>query len=489
MGQENSKLKDVAKNGKNHKKHENGEVNGLALNITSNGVETDVTNETAVHQNGELVSINPKAESNEPDFEIVEPDCSNADTQVIAESTDSTDKTEVKEIKVEKVKLFDKMFKKKPVPPMSEESSQEKENLGEDQMDTGSPANDPQPEPADIEQDSETFKGPKSLSLDPSPEGKKSHDTDKESNQLEERPEESYTEENPVMNFFKSLVTPTKSSKKETATPDAAREQSQRETQPTAATTAVAQIPDPPAAPKGMSIPPPPPPEPPKMEMKGDPAAKPVKTTPKEEPKAASKEPEASKGKSAKDTLSKLFRSKNVQEVPQPVVEVQATVEEVQLPEIKAEAVEEPEPVLEIQKVDASKTSTLEAAAKAEPPPAVQEEKKTPSKSTFLSLFKSKATEAKKVTPAPAAASEAAQTVKAKEEPKSCTKSPEAPVDNKSVSGASQGGDESANIPRKLEKRNSIHLFFKNLGQKRHSTDAGVQTEPVIIAPAPEKAK
>lgn len=72
----------------------------------------------------------------------------------------------------------------------------------------------------------------------------------------------------------------------------------------------VAQVSEPPAAPKGMSIPPPPPPEPPKMEIKGEPAAKPVKPTPKEEPKAAAKEPESSKGKSAKDTLSKFFRPK-----------------------------------------------------------------------------------------------------------------------------------------------------------------------------------
>lgn len=75
-----------------------------------------------------------------------------------------------------------------------------------------------------------------------------------------------------------------------------------------------AQVSEPPAAPKGMSIPPPPPPEPPKVEIKGEPAAKPVKTTPKEEPKAAAKEAE-SKGKSAKDALSKFFRPKvNTQE-------------------------------------------------------------------------------------------------------------------------------------------------------------------------------
>ncbi|KAM4609777.1 breast carcinoma-amplified sequence 1 isoform 2-T2 [Polymixia lowei] len=341
------------------------------------------------------------------------------------------------------------MFKKKTESPKSERCVQEKESSTEDQMDAGPTANDPQSEPAEIKQDSETFEEPKSVPLDPSPEEGEPHDTDKDSNQLVESQEESKTEENPVMNFFKTLVTPTKTPKKETAIPDATKDQSQKEIQPTATTTTVAQITEPPAAPKGMSMPPPPPPEPPKMEIKGEPAAKPVKPTPKEEPKAAAKEPEASKGKSTKDTLSKFFRAK---------------------------------------KVDASKTSTLEAAAKPEPPPPVQEEKKMPSKSSFLSFFKPKAADPKKDTPAPPAATEVAQTMKAKDEPKAAM-SPEAPVDNKSASGAFQGGDESANIPRKLEKRNSIHLFFKNLGQKRHSTDAGVQTEPVTVAPAPEKAK
>ncbi|XP_071398010.1 breast carcinoma-amplified sequence 1 isoform X4 [Centroberyx affinis] len=453
MGNEHSKNKEITKNGKNLEKHENG-VNGHSVNITSNGLEIDVTSETAVQQNGKPVSLNSYIDSIEPDFVIVESDCQNDEDQVISESPDSTtEKEEVKETKEEKVKvnLFGKIFKTKTESPTSEESVQENESSNEDQMDVSPPATDPQPETADIKQDSESFKEPDSVTLDPSPEEGKTEETYKENNQPVESQEDSHTEENPVMNFFKTLVTPTKTPKKETATPDATKDQSQKETQPAATTTTtVAQVSDPPAAPKGMSIPPPPPPEPPKMEIKGEPAAKAVKPTPKEEPKAAAKEPEASKGKSAKDTLSNLFRSK---------------------------------------KVDASKTSTLEAAAKPEPPPPVQEEKKPSSKTSFLSFFKPKAAEPKKETPAPPAAAEAVQTVKAKEEPKAAAKSAEAPVDNKSVSGASQSGDDAANVPRKLEKRNSIHLFFKNLGQKRHSTDAGVQTEPVTVAPAAEKAK
>ncbi|XP_067449288.1 breast carcinoma-amplified sequence 1 isoform X5 [Thunnus thynnus] len=354
------------------------------------------------------------------------------------------------------------------------------------------------------------------------------------------------------MNFFKTLVTPTKTTKKETATPDATKDQSEKENQP-APTTTVAQVSEPPAAAKGMSIPPPPPPEPPKMEVKGEPAAKPVKPTPQEEPKAAAKEPESSKGKSAKDTLSKFFRPKVLLgfkatkekgasasganasaktaavetpvEEPEPVVEVQSenkvepqeTAEEVAQPVVEEQMVEEaPQPVVEAEKVDPSKAGTLEAAAKPEPPPPVQEEKKPASKPSFFSLFKPKvlldnmttkiqaastsgvrllrkttgvAAEPKKATPAPAAAAEGAQTVKAKEEPKGAAKSSEAAADNKPASVASQAGDDAANVPKKLEKRNSIQLFFKALGQKRHSTDAGVQTEPVVVAPAAEKAK
>ncbi|XP_067449289.1 breast carcinoma-amplified sequence 1 isoform X6 [Thunnus thynnus] len=348
------------------------------------------------------------------------------------------------------------------------------------------------------------------------------------------------------MNFFKTLVTPTKTTKKETATPDATKDQSEKENQP-APTTTVAQVSEPPAAAKGMSIPPPPPPEPPKMEVKGEPAAKPVKPTPQEEPKAAAKEPESSKGKSAKDTLSKFFRPKTIKaplqqdvevavqqvvevqetpvEEPEPVVEVQSenkvepqeTAEEVAQPVVEEQMVEEaPQPVVEAEKVDPSKAGTLEAAAKPEPPPPVQEEKKPASKPSFFSLFKPKvlldnmttkiqaastsgvrllrkttgvAAEPKKATPAPAAAAEGAQTVKAKEEPKGAAKSSEAAADNKPASVASQAGDDAANVPKKLEKRNSIQLFFKALGQKRHSTDAGVQTEPVVVAPAAEKAK
>ncbi|KAM8862739.1 breast carcinoma-amplified sequence 1 isoform 2-T2 [Spinachia spinachia] len=270
------------------------------------------------------------------------------------------------------------------------------------------------------------------------------------------------------MNFFKSLTT-SKVTKKETAAPAAIKDQ-------------VAQVSEPPAAPKGMSIPPPPPPEPPKMDIKAEPA-KPVKPTTKEDPKAVARQPESSKGKSAKVTLSKMFRSKTNKESPtkpDTEVEVQHVVEVEETP------VEAPQPVVVDVKVDSSKASTLEAAVKPEPPPPVQETKKTASTPSFFSLFKAKAADPKKASPAPAAG---AETVKAKEEPKAAAKSSEAVADNKPASVASQAAGDAANAPKKVEKRNSIHQFFKILGQKRNSTDAGIQTETLAVAPAPEKVK
>ncbi|XP_056280040.1 breast carcinoma-amplified sequence 1 isoform X4 [Pseudoliparis swirei] len=333
----------------------------------------------------------------------------------------------------------------------------QKEDLEESndgQTDVSFHAADPQTETAE----SESLTEPESVTPDLGPEGEKVAKSDNGSSQ----PVETREDENTVMNFFKTIVS-SKISKKETATPVATKDQPHQQNQP-AATTTVAQVSEPPAASKGMSIPPPPPPEPPKMEIKAEPAAKPVKPTPKEEPKAAAKEPESSKGKSA---LSKFFRSKtNKDAPPQPAVEVEV------------------QPVVEVQKVDFSKAATLEAAAKPEPPPPVEEAKKTAPKSPFFSLFKTKAADPKKATPAPAAAIES---VKAKEEPKAA-KSSEAVVDHKPASVASKTGDV-ANAPKKLEKRNSIHQFFKVLGQKRNSTDAGIQTEPATVAPAAEKAK
>ncbi|KAK2851876.1 hypothetical protein Q5P01_008152 [Channa striata] len=470
MGNEISISNEQTENGNIPEKHENGSVNGISANITSNGLEIDVKGETTVQQNGEPLSLSLATKPSEPESTGVKSESEPAEAQVISEVPEPPTQKEESKRKRDKVKLFGKVFKKKAA---DVKSDQEKEASNEDQPD----AADPQTETANLQPASESLTEPESVTLQLSPEGEKAPETDNGNDPPVENQEDCEPEENPVMNFFKTLVAPTKISKKETATPDATKEQSQRETQP-AATTTVAQLSEPPAAPKGMPAPPPPPPEPAKMEIKGETAAKATKPVPKEEPKAAAKGPESSKAKSTKDSLSKLFRSK--------------------------------------KKVDPSKAGTLEAAAKPEPQPPVPEEKQTASKTPFLSLFKPKvlldhmttkvqaastsgvrllrrttgvAAEPKKATSAPAAAAEAAQAGKPKEEPKTAAKSPEAVVDSKPATVASQAGDDAASVPRKLEKRNSIHLFFKNLGQKRHSTDAGVQTEPLVVAPAGEKTK
>ncbi|XP_069567018.1 breast carcinoma-amplified sequence 1 isoform X8 [Brachyistius frenatus] len=502
MGNEQSDYKEINQNGTVSEKHENGSVNGgLSANITSNGLEIDVKSETTIHQNGDTPSLNFATESTE--CVVIESDCPPAGDEAVSETLEPA-VLQVEDIKKNKGKtmLFGKMFKKKSGPRANVESVQEKEKetSSEDQTDVSLPPSEPEQEAANLQQESESLTEPERVTPDSGPEEEKVPESDNADRPPVENQEVQSQEENPVMNFFKTLVPSAKTSKKETAIPDATKDQSPKEAQP-AATTTVAQISEPPAAPKGMSIPPPPPPEPPKMEIKGEPAAKPAKATPKEEPKAAAKQPESPKGKSAKDALSKFFRPK------------------IGFKTSKSKAASasgaNPVPKTAAAKVDPSKAGTLEAAAKPEPPPPVQEEKKTAPKSSFLSLFKPKvlldhmttkvqaastsgvqflrkttglAAEPKKATPAPPAAAAAAAAAKAKEEPKAAAKTAEAAVD-KAVSVASPAGDDAPNVPRKLEKRNSIHLFFKNLGQKRHSTDAGVQTEPMTVAPAAEKGK
>ncbi|XP_054601669.1 breast carcinoma-amplified sequence 1 isoform X9 [Nothobranchius furzeri] len=451
-------------NGTVHEKHENGPVNGLSTTITANGLEINAKNDISVVQNSEPPSSKPGTET--ADGAAVKSDVQTAVTDTVSEviekvseiiessskSTEMVFEEQVKKGKEEKSRLFGKLFQKKTDRPADHEKVKEetKDTSGEDQMDVSEFPAAPQQDTVDPKQESESVPEPSSSkTAEPKPEEEPEPEPENGDVHPAENQEEKNPEENSVMNFFKTLVT-TKTAKKETAGPDATKDQFPKETQP-AATTTVAQISEPPSAPKGMPAPPPPPPEPPKMDTKGEPTTKLIESTPKDEAKAAAKQPEASKGKSAKDTFSKFFHPK---------------------------------------KVDSSKADTLEAAAKPESPPPVQEKKKAASKSSFTSLFKSKSAEPKKTTLAPPAAeAEAAPAIKAKDEPKAAAKHSEAAVDNKPASAACPAGDDAASVPRKLEKRNSIQLFFKNLGQKRHSTDAGVQTEPMSAASASEKTK
>ncbi|XP_038866611.1 breast carcinoma-amplified sequence 1 [Salvelinus namaycush] len=436
-------------------KHPEGEVNSHAVSILYDGLENSDTSEAAVEQNSQPSSLPPTKEpgiveangsgcapvvvEQEPVIENVpEAEAETAKTKTIPEPEPNHQKKEPKESSKERVNVFDNLFKKKATPQPNPDPAPEKEDPIKDKTVEESKSSPEVPVTVTDGIQAEPLDEVKE-EVNPSPEAEdvKGPGIGEESNHLEENQEgESQTEDNPVMNFFKTLVTPTKRNKQGAATPDVTKDQSQKEAQPTATTTA-AQVVDAPAAAKGgMSIPPPPPPAPapPKMEVKAEIAAQPGTNTPKKEPKDDAKEPEATKSKSD-SPFSRLFSRKEI---------------------------------------DASKTATLEASAKPEPPPAPapKEGKKPAVTKASFSLFKPKASEPKKEAPAPATEAIAGPSV-AKEEPKA----PEIPaVDSKPASGPSEGGDNSPVLPKRLEKRNSIHLFFKNLGKRQ--SDAGVQTEP-----------
>ncbi|XP_011601110.2 breast carcinoma-amplified sequence 1 isoform X1 [Takifugu rubripes] len=501
MGNEQSVSEEPTQTEKIPETHENGSVNGLSAGVLAPASEISVTVEPTVEKNGGPLLLSLAVEPNgigqvtdggdgEHEGEHRgEHEEEHVDAAVVNEAIEKVVE-EVKKSKEEKVSRFGKLFKMKP----HVKNVPKEESPGESPAGASTPEEEPQQDTTHLIPEAQPPPEPDSASVEPSPEEEGAPETDDGNTQPEQIQEEDDPEKNSVMNFFKTLVTPTKTAKKSSAAPDAAKDQSENENQP-AETATVAQVSEPPAAPKGMSVPPPPPPEPPKMETKGETSAKPAKTTPKEEPV---KEPEASKGKSAKEAFGKFFRSKKDKELPQPeaVVEVQPVVEVQETPVVEAEAVveiqptveEEPQPVAEEEKVDPSKTGTLEAAPKPEPPPPAQE-KKPASKSGFMSIFKSKAADPKKASPAPPAAAEPAPAVKTKEEPKPAAKPSETPADNKAAVTAAQAGEDAPSGPKKLEKRNSIQLFFKIRSQKRNSTDAGIQTEPLAGSAAAEKSK
>ncbi|XP_068160285.1 breast carcinoma-amplified sequence 1 isoform X2 [Antennarius striatus] len=489
MGNESSTSKDVTQLEKIPENHGNGSVKGISVGITSKELDTDANIDVDGQKNGGPPLANPSTESTDMGYVVIGTDCQTVDAPVIPEALEVV----VPKEEVKKVPLFNKMFKKKTEPPM--EVKKEPETSNEDQTDVSVPASDPELDTASQKQASQSLAEPQSETVEPEPRAESAPDT---THPPVDQQEESILEENPVMNFFKTLVTPTKTTKKETDAPAAAKDQSQKEKQPSATTT-VAQVSEPPAAPRGMSVPPPPPPEPPKIEVKAELAARPSKPTPKDEPKAAAKEPESSRAKSAKDTLNKFFRPKvTAVDWSAPGVDVQSekptaaheAAEEADQPIVEEQLTEEQHPEQEEEKVDPSKTGTLEAAPKPEPPPPVPEEKKTPSKSAFLSLFKPKAADPSKPAPPPAPAAEAAPTPKAKEEPKAAAKSPEVVAVHKTDSAVPQAGEDAGPAPKQLEKKNSVKKFFQALGQRRSSTDAGVQTDPAAVGPAAtEKTK
>ncbi|XP_073794557.1 breast carcinoma-amplified sequence 1 isoform X37 [Danio rerio] len=422
MGNEQSAQKKRQKANPEKKVH-NGELNGHAV-PTPDQTEPVAKKEAPVEQKSEAPPVTVKEEPKPPEKEEVDNSKANKPAHVettpekkitVTTEPEPPKKASPKSSGDEAPNFFGKMFKKKPEPV---KPASEKNDTVDAPVTVLELKIDAQPDPVDIKISTEPEPEPKAEALEPSP-----VQTTEENNLSEE----AKAAEKTVMNFFKTFAS-TKTSKEAKAA-DASKEQSQKETPPAPSTN---------EAPKAP--PPPPPPAPPKMESKAEPAVKKEETSASKAAAAVKAEPSA-KSKTKDGAFSKLFRSKQV---------------------------------------DSSKSSTLEAAAKPEEPPAPKpEEKKLEKKSTFGNMFKPKAPESKKETPAPVA--EAAPLVKAKEEPKpAAPPAPQPAQDNKSVAST----DASPNMPRKLEKRNSLQLFFKNLGQKRHS-DAGVQTEPV----AAEKAK
>ncbi|XP_077075012.1 uncharacterized protein LOC143725962 isoform X10 [Siphateles boraxobius] len=460
MGNEQSTQKKRPKTNA-EQKVTNGELNGHAV-PTPDGSELVASKAAAVEQKCETPPVTitkkpPKKEEvdscklNGPKHVETTPEEKNT----VAKDAEPP-KTVPKPSEDEVTNFFGKMFKKKsePVKPAS------KSNDSVDAPVTAVDLKiDLQPDPVDIKTSAEP-------EPEPEPEGKTLEPSPVEVTEENNPPEDIKAAEKSVMNFFKTFVTPTKTSKEAKATPDASKEQSQKETPPAPSTN----VQETPKAP-------PPPPAPPKMESKAEPVVKKEETS-ATKAAAATKAEGSAKTKTKDSSFSKLFRPKvllgKVVSKVQAATTSGASAKTSRVPVV----VEEKKPV----EVDASKSSTLEASAKPEEPPAPKpEEKKQEKKSTFGKMFKPKAPEAKNETPAPPPVAEAAPVVKAKEEPKPAIPAPQTAPDNKSIGSTDNS---SPNMPRKLEKRNSLQLFFKNLGQKRQS-DAGVQTDPV----APEKSK
>ncbi|KAL4623741.1 breast carcinoma-amplified sequence 1 [Arapaima gigas] len=475
-----------------------------------------------------------------------EPGSQAVGADVAAEGQNGTHLTLDSEVesKPAKVPLFNKLFKKKA----EDKDAKEVPVVELDVSDGEKPAvmtvtiNGFHSAPGYSKEGAATAKGP--IGLSSTPVGSEAPGADGESVQPEgTKDDKSVTEEKPVMNFFRTFAKgskePEAQAKLEKGSPAKTvvstatetkdlepnpkdstggafsklfRQKSFKDTQPT--TTNGVQEVDAATAAKATKMVPPP--EPPKAEAKAEAAAKSSqKEGPKDTPSGlATPTKKAAKG----GRFSKLFSSKPAEKEP---AEEQQQEEEVMV--VKEEEEEEE------GQTAASKASTLEATPQPEQAPKLTQKKK----SNLISLFKTKvpqrpqtskvlttpacgnsvpvntevlAPESTKDTPPEAPPlPESAPSAKAKEEPKPSAeaekkksgkqeaapkaKAPEVAADNKCASEATPGGDDAATgVSKKLEKRNSIHLFFKSLGPKRLS-EVGVQTDPVTITYPPEKAK
>ncbi|XP_054649116.1 breast carcinoma-amplified sequence 1 isoform X1 [Dunckerocampus dactyliophorus] len=118
MGNEHSKSKDPSKDEKNHPSHENGGVNGLTVNITSNELDIDINRDTTVQPNGKAAAAEPLQE-----HDLVMVSSEGQPVEALPASP------EAEQPKDEKVHLFDKLFKKKAEP----EATVNAENVDEEE--------------------------------------------------------------------------------------------------------------------------------------------------------------------------------------------------------------------------------------------------------------------------------------------------------------------------------------------------------------------
>ncbi|XP_058847137.1 breast carcinoma-amplified sequence 1-like isoform X7 [Acipenser ruthenus] len=359
--------------------------------------------------------------------------------------------------------------------------------------------------------------------------------------------DETAAEDNPVMNFFKTLVSPSKSSKSDSESQDSPKEKkkgldskeamAEKEQKPSKVEKGQASLPvaqQLPAKPETQPAKEQEPPGKQKTDKESSPSpfsklfrqksmkegsqavdtkanqgeqeaeaasdVKAVKAVPSQSAKEESKGTESAAKSQKSGQAEGQQEGQEAQTQQKPAKEAtaspfsklfkQKTVAESQTAEAKVE-------------VDAPATTTVTSNTKTaenSTTAAKEGDESKPAKSTFMSFFKplrldskSKATAQEKPSAAPEAkekapSPEVSKKKSGKQESLQKPKALEASQDSKSVSEASQNGEESTkDTPRRLEKRPSIGGFFKGLGSKRMS-DVGVQTDPVCISPA-QKAK
>ncbi|XP_019721825.1 breast carcinoma-amplified sequence 1 isoform X1 [Hippocampus comes] len=155
MGNEHSKNKGPSKISQCDK---NGGLNGLAANITTNGLDIDAKTLNQNQQNGKAAALNSATES---DYVVIHSD--SQQVEVIPEKPATTPETEEADKHEERVQLFDKIFKKKAEreAPIEAENVVEEETHQNIVRDASLPATDTQLESSSSREDADTTSAPK----------------------------------------------------------------------------------------------------------------------------------------------------------------------------------------------------------------------------------------------------------------------------------------------------------------------------------------